>query len=226
LTAEVAALSQTLGTLRSELTSSSQEAASLQTQLSQLRSQSDSSSSDVLSLTREMRELRGEMERLRMEREEWEGEAGRERTRREAMESEMVAMERREREGQKEWERGKDELMVERERARNLQDVLGEFQAGTRLRVEPMLPPRTSELTVAAKDSELRQATFELETQLRMAATSLSEYKLRAANAETQLSEVSNNASKSSTLEKELREKNQIIGKLRHNGRSRRRKQS
>jgi hypothetical protein len=57
-----------------------------------------------------MRELRGEMERLRVEREEWEFEAGRERERREIMEEE--------------------ELLSERERARNLQDVLGEFQAG------------------------------------------------------------------------------------------------
>ena len=70
------------------------------------------------------------MERLRLEREEWEGEAGRERERREGMEEEMRGVERRERENRKEWERGKDELMIERERARNLQDVLGEFQAG------------------------------------------------------------------------------------------------
>ncbi len=51
-----------------------------------------------------------------------------------------------------------------------------------------------------------------------MAATSLSEFKLRAANAETRLAELSNDASRSSSLEKELKEKNQIIGKLRHDG--------
>lgn len=69
-----------------------------------------------------------------------------------------------------------------------------------------------------AKDSEIRQATTELETQLRTAAESLSEFKLRAANAETRLSEVSSDASKSTALEKELKDKNQIIGKLRHDG--------
>jgi hypothetical protein len=55
---------------------------------------------------------------------------------------------------------------------------------------------------------------------LRQAATALSEFKLRAANAETKLGEMSNDASKSSTLSKELKEKNQIIGKLRHDGES------
>lgn len=71
-----------------------------------------------------------------------------------------------------------------------------------------------------AKDSELRQATNELETQLRLAATSLSEYKLRTANAETRLAELANDATKSERLEKEMREKNQVIGKLRHDGKS------
>ena len=77
-----------------------------------------------------MRELRGEMERLRLEREEWEAEAGRERERREVMDEEARVIERREREGRREWEKSRDELMMERERARNLQDVLGEFQNG------------------------------------------------------------------------------------------------
>lgn len=77
-----------------------------------------------------MRELRGEMERLRVEREEWENEAGQERQRREAMEDEVAAMERREMDAKREWERGKDELEMEKQRADNLQEVLGEFQAG------------------------------------------------------------------------------------------------
>ncbi|WVR05645.1 hypothetical protein IAU60_002667 [Kwoniella sp. DSM 27419] len=196
LSQENAALQETLTTLQSELSSASQESSNLQSQLSQLRSQSDSSSSDVLSLTREMRELRGEMERLRVEREEWEVEAGREREKRESMEDEMRAIERREREERREMERALQELEAERQRAGNLQEVLGEFQA--------------------AKDSELRQATAELETQLRLAATSLSEYKLRCANVETRLSETTTNASRSSVLERELKEKNVLIGKLRH----------
>lgn len=69
-----------------------------------------------------------------------------------------------------------------------------------------------------AKDSELRQATTELESQLRLAATSLSEFKLRAANAETKLGELSNTATKSVGLEKEVKDRNQLIAKLRHDG--------
>jgi len=70
------------------------------------------------------------MERLRGEREEWEAEAGRERERREEAEEELRAIEWREREGRKEWDEGRDQLDRERERADNLQEVLGEFQAG------------------------------------------------------------------------------------------------
>ncbi|RXK42564.1 hypothetical protein M231_00118 [Tremella mesenterica] len=196
LISDNATLQNTISTLEKELVSASQESQNLQNQIQQLRSQSDSSSSDVLSLTREMRELRGEMERLRVEREEWETEASKERERREATEEEMNLLERRERDMRREWERAREELEMERERARNLQEVLGEFQA--------------------AKDSELRQATTELETQLRLAATSLSEFKLRAANAETRLSEVSNDALRASALELDVREKNKTIAKLRH----------
>ena len=130
LSAENSSLQGSMTTLRSELVGANQESSSLQAQLTQLRSQSDSSSSDVLSLTREMRELRGEMERLRVEREEWEAEVGRERERREIMEEEVRHAERRYRDGRREWEMGKENLLSERERARNLQEVLGEFQAG------------------------------------------------------------------------------------------------
>ncbi|KAE8539977.1 hypothetical protein D1P53_003915 [Cryptococcus gattii VGV] len=196
LVTENSELHETVTTLKSELSSLSQESSHLSAQLAQLRSQSDSSSSDVLSLTREMRELRGEMERLRMEREEWEVEAGRERERRETLEDDLRVFERREQDMCSALEKLTEERDKEKERGDNLQEVLSEFQA--------------------AKDSEIQQATAELETQLRTAAESLSEFKLRAANAETRLSEVSSDASKSSALEKELKDKNQIIGKLRH----------
>lgn len=55
---------------------------------------------------------------------------------------------------------------------------------------------------------------------MRSAATALSEYKLRAANAETRLGELGNDASRSAALSKELKEKQQIIAKLRHEGAS------
>lgn len=71
-----------------------------------------------------------------------------------------------------------------------------------------------------AKDSELRQATSELESQLKLAVSQLSEYKLRCANAESSLDSMANDASRSSGLEKAVKEKNAIIAKLRHDGES------
>ncbi|CAK9782195.1 hypothetical protein CC85DRAFT_325323 [Cutaneotrichosporon oleaginosum] len=196
LTDEAAGLHATIATLRAELEGASAESAALSAQLAHLRSQSDSSSSDVLSLTREMRELRGEMERLRAEREEWEGEAGRERERREALEDEVRGAERRERAARDDAERAVREAERERERADNLQDVLGEFQN--------------------AKDAELRQATAELEAQLKRATVQLSEYKLRCANAESSVSTLSSDAGRVAQLEKEARDKAAVIAKLRH----------
>ncbi|KAL7423684.1 hypothetical protein Q5752_001266 [Cryptotrichosporon argae] len=196
LTAEIAVLHETVSTLRRELQLSSGEAAALAAQLAALRAQSDSSSSDVLSLTREMRELRGEMERLRVEREEWESEAGRERGRREAAEDEGRAWERRGREAEDDMARAQERAAREKERADNLQEVLSEFQA--------------------AKDAELAQATHELEAQLKLAVTQLSEFKLRAANAETRLDEAGRETGRAERLERELRDKNAAISKLRH----------
>lgn len=133
LVTENSELHETVDTLRSELSSLSQESSHLSAQLAQLRSQSDSSSSDVLSLTREMRELRGEMERLRLEREEWEVEAGRERERRETLEDDLRVFERREQDMCNALEKLAEERDKEKERGDNLQEVLSEFQAGESL---------------------------------------------------------------------------------------------
>jgi predicted nucleic acid-binding Zn-ribbon protein len=64
----------------------------------------------------------------------------------------------------------------------------------------------------------LRQATSELEGQLKLAVAQLSEYKLRAANAESSLSSLASDAIRVNALEKEVRDKNATIAKLRHDG--------
>ena len=92
-----------------------------------------------------MRELRGEMERLRVEREEWQGEAGKERERRETMEEESRVLERRERDGRREWERGKEDMIQEKRRADNLQEVLSEFQSGEMLLSSSIALPVTTD---------------------------------------------------------------------------------
>lgn len=196
LTSELATLQGNLSHTRNELSMMSTENTQLSSQLAQVRYESSSSSSDIVSLTRELRELRGEMEMLRVEREEWEVEAGHERKRREEFEDEARRWERRCMEETRRASAVEEELTRERERAANLQDVLEVFQAG--------------------KDVEIRQAQTELETQLRSVVHSLAEYKIRAHEAETRLEDISNDTTKSAKLEKELKEKNAMIGKLRH----------
>jgi hypothetical protein len=70
------------------------------------------------------------MEMLRVEREEWEVEAGTERKRREELEDEVARLERRCVEERSRAGKAEDGARRENERAANLQDVLEEFQAG------------------------------------------------------------------------------------------------
>ncbi|KAG7539611.1 hypothetical protein FFLO_03487 [Filobasidium floriforme] len=200
LTTDLQATQATVTTVQSELASLSQENASLDTQLSQLRlenqQKNEQDSSDVVALTRELRELRGDLERVRMEREEWEEEAGREREKRERLEEERRGMERKLIEAEERRNAAEDGWRREEKRASNLEEVLGEFQG--------------------AKDLEIAQATNELESQLRFAASSLAEYKSRAADAENRLSNLQNDAGRSAKLDKELKDKTAMIGKLRH----------
>ncbi|EEB88659.1 hypothetical protein MPER_13386, partial [Moniliophthora perniciosa FA553] len=66
------------------------------------------------------------------------------------------------------------------------------------------------------KEHELRQAVKDYESQLVQATQSLAEYKHRALTAEMSLEESQTNSSRTQELEKEVKEKNLLIGKLRH----------
>jgi hypothetical protein len=89
----------------------------------------------------------------------------------------------------------------------------------------------------AAKDHELRQAVKDYDSQLNQATLSLAEFKHRALTAEVifpfyntnaylilhpqlQLEESHTNISRTQELEKEVKEKVLLIGKLRHEGSS------
>lgn len=130
LTSDLAAAKESIGTLQEELQSSADECIQLTSQVAQLRLSASTQTSDVLSLTRELRELRGEMEMLRVDREEWEHEAGKERERREEIEEEMRSAERQRREDEARRRSAEEALERERDRANNLQEVLQEFQNG------------------------------------------------------------------------------------------------
>lgn len=130
LSADLQAAQESITSLRTELESSAEESTQLSAQVSQLRLAASTQTSDVLSLTRELRELRGEMEMLRVEREQWEAEAERERDRREAMEDDLRAGERQRREDEARRRRAEEEWEREKTRAGNLQEVLADFQNG------------------------------------------------------------------------------------------------
>ena len=84
-------------------------------------------------MTREgaLRDAQEDLERVRMEREEWEGEAMRERVRREEIVSRLSAAELELEGSRSEREQLREERDREAESAANLHAVLEEFQAGT-----------------------------------------------------------------------------------------------
>ncbi|RHZ47459.1 hypothetical protein Glove_579g13 [Diversispora epigaea] len=84
----------------------------------------------------------------------------------------------------------------ETESLNNLQNVLEEFEA--------------------AKQSEIREAVEGIQRRLATTAKELSEFKERALLAEEQLTQSKEEAGRTSLYEKEIKEKNLLIGKLRH----------
>ncbi|KAJ7792396.1 hypothetical protein B0H14DRAFT_2931307 [Mycena olivaceomarginata] len=163
-------LTSTVEMLKEELISTSAEAERASGELDNMRSRAfEESAQENLVRERELRETQTELERCRMEKDEWE---------RMALQDKVVAdearsnaeMYRRDLELEREArERDAAELESEREKSDNLQSVLQDFQA--------------------AKDHELRQAVKDYNSQLTQVTQSLAEYKHRALTAETLLIE-------------------------------------
>ncbi|EJU02305.1 hypothetical protein DACRYDRAFT_51397 [Dacryopinax primogenitus] len=192
LTARGEEQAQELETLRIELSAVSDQGATLSSELALLRSRTG----QLDALEVELQALRSEREKDRLDREEenrgWERE-------RVGWEGEREGWEERERA----WERERREADVlrerweeERARATNLEGVLEDF--------------------MAAKESELKVATAELGARLQTAEKSLAEYKARAQTAESALAKSALSSVRCGELEKEVKEKNLLIGKLRH----------
>lgn len=158
-------LEGTVETLKDELLVSNSDAERATAELHELRATAlQDSSHETLLRERELKETQTELERCRLEKEDWE------RTALEAkasLDEQRVALDEAERNLQMEREaRERDaySLASERDRADNLQSVLADFQG--------------------AKDHELRQSLKDYETQLHTVTQSLAEYKMRALNAE------------------------------------------
>ncbi|EIN08480.1 hypothetical protein PUNSTDRAFT_87917 [Punctularia strigosozonata HHB-11173 SS5] len=197
LNAENEDLAATVETLKSELISANEESERHARELDRIRSQAlQESAQETLSRERELRETQAELERVRMEREEWEREAAQGRLREEEARADLDAF-------RKEWEmereahnREAEELAREREKAANLQSVLEDFQS--------------------AKDREIRTAVADLESRLVQVTQSLAEYKHRAHTAEMRIEETSTDTSLVQDLQRKLKEKEVLTEKLRH----------
>ncbi|KAF8888554.1 hypothetical protein BD779DRAFT_1439908 [Infundibulicybe gibba] len=197
LTVQNEDLSATVDTLKTELIDSHREAERASTELDTMRSRAyQESAQENFARERELRETQTELERCRMERDEWERAAMQERAIAEETKSAVDSFKREldsEREAR---EQEALELDREREKSSNLQAVLQDFQSG--------------------KDHELRQAVKDYESRLDQVTQSLAEYKHRAITAEMKLEEIQANTSVTADLTKEIKEKNLLIGKLRH----------
>lgn len=190
-------LTTTVETLKEELVASHEEAERSSRELDTLRAQTlQESSHEALQRERELRETQLELERCRMERDEWERAASHEKALAEDAQETAETL-RRELELERELRaRDAEALAAEQEKAANLQSVLQDFQA--------------------AKDHELRQAVKDYEAQLQQVTLSLAEFKHRAHTAELQLEESQTNITRTAELENQVKEKNLLIGKLRH----------
>ncbi|KAH8113821.1 hypothetical protein DFH11DRAFT_1509821 [Phellopilus nigrolimitatus] len=190
-------LSTSLHALQSEIETSNAEAERASRELESMRSRAyEESSQEALVRERELRETQVELERCKMERDEWEREALEGRV---GLDEARTVSENLRRDleiERKEREKENAELVDEREKSVNLQSVLEDFQM--------------------AKDHELRQAVRDRDAHLTQITQALAEYKHRAHTAEMQLEETSANTSRTAELEKEVKEKNLLIGKLRH----------
>lgn len=164
-----------------------------------------------------LREAQEDLERVRIERDEWEQEAMRERVRREELATRHSQIEMEFAHAKAEREVLREERDREMESAANLHAVLEEFQAGART-VASAEGRRLTCSTGAAKDNELQALLGDLQTQLHDTQQALEGYRQRATQAETQLQNAQNDSEKVLALSKEVKEKNLLIGKLRHEG--------
>jgi hypothetical protein len=131
LTVQNEDLVSTVETLKAEVLMSNEEAERASRELDALRNHAlQENAQESFLHERELRETQGELERCRIERDEWE---------RSCMQERVIADEarttsetlRRDLELESEvWHREAGELAIEREKAANLQSVLEDFQAG------------------------------------------------------------------------------------------------
>ncbi|TKY84818.1 hypothetical protein EX895_005898 [Sporisorium graminicola] len=205
LTLQVSTLESTVSTLRDELVASHAETDRLGAEADTLRKRLSAAAAAAASAEKEEagggrkereRELHELVERVKLDAHGWEATCLEERAKRQDVEAQLVdARTEVERAQQSE---AHHRALAEREAASaaNLSAVLSEFQS--------------------SQESELQRALGDHRTQLDALSSSLSEYRTRAEQAEAQLAQNADLASQAETFAAQVKEKNLLIGKLRH----------
>ncbi|KAF7723609.1 hypothetical protein EC973_001803 [Apophysomyces ossiformis] len=145
---------------------------------------------------RDMSQLQMRLEKVQREREEVEMMAMQMDARRSQLEEQAESTQSELRRLQTRLQEEQEEKESERASLANLQTVLEEFQA--------------------TKDAEIRAAVEHIERQLEVAKKSWNEYQERARVAEASLEQYQRDVAKAQQYEREIKEKNLLIGKLRH----------
>ncbi|KAF9209595.1 hypothetical protein BGZ49_003082 [Haplosporangium sp. Z 27] len=200
LTAQNDRYIQTIKQLEEELMASHEHYEKTSRELEHLRRHMDDIKEDAFSEVIEkenlIQELQSRLQREEREREDWETMASEQRASKDQAVMNMRAIERERDAARAEKEALRQELNREIESLNNLQTVLEEFQS--------------------TKESEILFALEGLQRDLKATSSSLEEYQNRALTAEEQLRHLTLDVEKARQLEKEVKEKNQLIGKLRH----------
>ncbi|SPO26430.1 related to RUD3 - suppressor of uso1-1 transport defect [Ustilago trichophora] len=205
LTSKLEQLESTTSTLRSELLASHSETDRLSGQVDQLRSilakteaesQSQKQQQDKGSRMEKERELYVLLERVKVDAHAWEAACLEERSKREDLE--MRLSEAHDAVIRAKESEAHHRSIAERESASatNLAAVLSEFQS--------------------TQESELSRALGDHRSQIDSLTTALSDYKSRAETAELQLQQNADLTARATLLESQVKEKNLLIGKLRH----------
>lgn len=182
----------TVETLKNELIQSNEDADAAHSELEQLRLHAFDSEKQTNDEANErdllLREVQEDLERVKIEREEWESEAMRERVRREEMQQIYGQLEMELATAKTERENLREERDREQESAANLHAVLEEFQAGARslfsLSSISFDADHFADPGHTAKDRELQSLLGDLQNQLHDATESLAYYKQQAADAQ------------------------------------------
>ncbi|GAA5965070.1 hypothetical protein JCM8115_006650 [Rhodotorula mucilaginosa] len=193
-------LSHTVETLKAELIQSHADSDALHTELEKLRARAFDAERATTDEAQQreiaLRESQEDLERVRIERDEWEGEAMRERVRREELAARQGQIEMELAHAKADRETLREERDREMESAANLSAVLEEFQA--------------------TKDRELQGMLGDLQDRLHETERALATYRKRAEEAEHRLHGAHDDSQKVLDLAKEVKEKHLLIGKLRH----------